>query len=215
MSPYEPVYSINDTIRLIYREKENIPRPSGFPEVSERSWRTYISLVLTTPEYWRPENVISLSGLRSSYFRSLKLEVFLNPISLRELDQKELIRLVCLAEMYDYGFCIQRNHDFFYDTESIIQKIKDKDIAKKQEEVQRLRSLPYKEYLKTDHWRDTRNDALYSAEEKCQLCSSADQLNVHHRTYDNLGCEHSRDLTVLCSVCHSAFHNTFPKWSGK
>lgn len=72
------------------------------------------------------------------------------------------------------------------------------------------RKLEYKEYLKSDHWQDIRTQALERADNKCQLCSSKINLNVHHNTYKNRGNEKLTDLVVLCRECHAKFHNELP-----
>jgi hypothetical protein len=64
----------------------------------------------------------------------------------------------------------------------------------------------YYSYLKTDHWRDVRQAALVRAGHKCQLCSATQLLEVHHNTYERLGCERPEDLVVLCDRCHTVFH---------
>lgn len=66
--------------------------------------------------------------------------------------------------------------------------------------------MTYSEYLRSDHWREQREDALYRAENRCQICYSPDRLQVHHRTYIRLGREKPRDLTVLCENCHRRHH---------
>ncbi|MGN6166741.1 MAG: HNH endonuclease [Solirubrobacteraceae bacterium] len=70
------------------------------------------------------------------------------------------------------------------------------------------RAMPYGEYLQLPYWRRVRDDALRRADHRCQVCNSRDNLNVHHRTYENRGCEHEdpADLTVLCRDCHALFH---------
>ncbi len=68
------------------------------------------------------------------------------------------------------------------------------------------KSLPYEIYLKTDHWQSERRHCLYRFKEKCAVCSSGKDLEVHHRTYDNLGAEESNDIVCLCSKCHGLFH---------
>lgn len=70
-----------------------------------------------------------------------------------------------------------------------------------------LTSMPYQDYLRTDHWQSVREVALERAEEKCQLCSSTKRLHVHHRTYDHRGYEAPDDVTVLCAGCHQSFHD--------
>jgi len=76
------------------------------------------------------------------------------------------------------------------------------------EQFQQLVSLPYSEYLKSDHWQQTRKYALKRAGFACQLCNvKGVSLHVHHRTYKNLGHEDNRDLIVLCADCHAKFHD--------
>lgn len=70
-----------------------------------------------------------------------------------------------------------------------------------------LRHMPYKEYLTTSHWQLVRSRALSAAGNRCQICNSDKQLNVHHRTYENRGNEKPSDVTVLCRMCHEKFHD--------
>lgn len=69
------------------------------------------------------------------------------------------------------------------------------------------RQLEYREYLKSNHWKEVREAALERADYKCQLCSNKEYLNVHHNNYKNLGHEDPNDLVVLCRNCHRKFHN--------
>ena len=78
--------------------------------------------------------------------------------------------------------------------------------AQPTEEIVRLQALPYLEYLKTDHWKQMRNMALAQAGNRCQLCNNEKGLQVHHRTYERVGHEDLKDMTVLCRRCHAAFH---------
>lgn len=72
----------------------------------------------------------------------------------------------------------------------------------------RLKTMPYKEYLVTEHWKEVRNRALKRANYKCQLCNDGKSwLNVHHRTYIRRGEEYNSDLIVLCRACHAKFHD--------
>lgn len=76
-----------------------------------------------------------------------------------------------------------------------------------EDHLRELRDMPYSDYLQTDHWQDKRKSALYRAKYRCQLCDDGDTvLDVHHRTYRRLGCEHVSDLIVLCRECHQIFH---------
>jgi 5-methylcytosine-specific restriction endonuclease McrA len=72
--------------------------------------------------------------------------------------------------------------------------------------IRSLRRLPYREYLRTHHWRRTRELALERAGHRCALCPSCDFLSVHHRSYLRLGFEQPQDLIVLCRECHERHH---------
>lgn len=69
-----------------------------------------------------------------------------------------------------------------------------------------LKGMPYKDYLKTDAWAYTRKRAIARAQGRCQVCNGDSRLNVHHRTYKNLGRERRADVIVLCRECHALFH---------
>ena len=75
------------------------------------------------------------------------------------------------------------------------------------EEIKRaLNELSYNDYLRTKHWKKTRQDAIIRAMNRCQLCSSRGKLHVHHNTYKRRGFEEPFDLIVLCEVCHAKHH---------
>lgn len=68
------------------------------------------------------------------------------------------------------------------------------------------RNMPYKVYLKTEHWEETKEHMLEKYNHKCALCDRTDNLQVHHKTYDNKGEEKEDDLIVLCPICHMKEH---------
>ena len=88
--------------------------------------------------------------------------------------------------------------------------------SKMQDKLEK-KEIKYQEYLDSVFWELTRNKALEKAGRKCQLCSNKSNLQVHHTTYENLGCEKENDLIVLCDKCHGKFHDKLPgdKKSGK
>lgn len=71
--------------------------------------------------------------------------------------------------------------------------------------------MDYQTYLSSREWRSRREWALERANRRCQVCNGPDELEVHHRTYANLGAELPADLTVLCAGCHRLFHGTLPE----
>lgn len=77
----------------------------------------------------------------------------------------------------------------------------------KEARIQELRAMPYAEYLQSREWNIKRHFAYKRAGNSCQLCNAKNTvLNVHHRTYERLGCEKYSDLIVLCQPCHQVFH---------
>lgn len=84
--------------------------------------------------------------------------------------------------------------------------IENREMAKK--ELERLRTMPYKEYLQTEHWKDVRKKVLRQAKKRCQLCNTKTSvLHIHHRDYSNRGNETMRDVICLCADCHAKFHD--------
>jgi len=71
--------------------------------------------------------------------------------------------------------------------------------------MEALNYLSYREYLESPHWQFVRDAAIWAARERCQLCGSRRDLQVHHRHYGTLGDEGPDDLTVLCRRCHEVF----------
>lgn len=73
--------------------------------------------------------------------------------------------------------------------------------------LKQLKSMPYKEYLQTDHWKHFKNEALIFFNRTCKLCGRQEGLHVHHNTYKNRGRETFNDVVLLCSSCHKNYHN--------
>ena len=65
--------------------------------------------------------------------------------------------------------------------------------------------VDYQEYLKSHRWRAMRLWALSRAGNRCEVCGNENGLEVHHRSYENLGCEFPGELLVLCEDCHEAY----------
>lgn len=68
----------------------------------------------------------------------------------------------------------------------------------------------YRHYINGPHWKDRRIKFI-DTDPNCARCHMSrnvaviayDQdLNVHHRSYANLGCERDEDLESLCRRCH-------------
>jgi 5-methylcytosine-specific restriction endonuclease McrA len=82
-------------------------------------------------------------------------------------------------------------------------------------EADRLRLMPYQEFLRTPYWSAVRNYVLWLRSGRCQLCFSIANLNVHHppKLYGMRGYEYQNpeQLVLLCQPCHAKFHGKFDR----
>jgi 5-methylcytosine-specific restriction endonuclease McrA len=67
--------------------------------------------------------------------------------------------------------------------------------------------MNYHEYICSREWREhpVRLAELEASGFRCRLCNDGAEgaiVEVHHRTYENLGNEQPGDLTALCRTCH-------------
>jgi 5-methylcytosine-specific restriction endonuclease McrA len=67
--------------------------------------------------------------------------------------------------------------------------------------------MDYQTYIASPLWRHNpvRLAELEAAGFRCRVCNHdgrGDAIEVHHRTYANLGDEQLGDLTALCRTCH-------------
>lgn len=78
----------------------------------------------------------------------------------------------------------------------------------KQQAFQRIKAMPYPEFLDTIYWKTVRDFVVERHGGNCQSCLSARAVNVHHRTYENHGREHLHlgDLMPVCRTCHEILH---------
>jgi hypothetical protein len=76
------------------------------------------------------------------------------------------------------------------------------------ERAARLRALgyaSYSDYLRSPHWREVK--ARYRASDLPQACMcGADDVQLHHTTYDRIDAEDLSDLLPLCASCHTLIH---------
>lgn len=65
----------------------------------------------------------------------------------------------------------------------------------------------YRDYLNTEHWRRVKERYNNSKlPKKCYVCGCRDNLNLHHKTYKNIGNERLMDLIYLCNEHHNIVH---------
>jgi len=73
--------------------------------------------------------------------------------------------------------------------------------------------IDYKKYLRSDYWTEIKNQVIERDDHRCRLCNSKIDLQVHHRTYDNLENEKLEELITLCKKCHYVTHKRNPHLS--
>lgn len=70
----------------------------------------------------------------------------------------------------------------------------------------------YKDYLKTDHWKNIKKRYRKSKLiQNCYICGSQNNLNLHHKSYKRIGKERLNDLIPLCRECHYFTHQALKK----
>lgn len=69
------------------------------------------------------------------------------------------------------------------------------------------RRKKYLDYLNSKEWREFRIKALVHFGNQCGLCTSTQNLQLHHKTYKNLFNETFEDVIPLCKKCHKRHHD--------
>lgn len=64
----------------------------------------------------------------------------------------------------------------------------------------------YSDYLQSDEWRQRANASIKAAGGVCAYCGIRRAVQVHHLTYDRVGCELPEDLKPVCIPCHRQLH---------
>lgn len=81
----------------------------------------------------------------------------------------------------------------------------------------------YRDYIESKHWITIRNK-FYSESKKvkemyrkhghifCEFCKNTGKLNLYHASYKRLGKERSKDLLIICDLCHKLIHSLNRKY---
>ena len=75
------------------------------------------------------------------------------------------------------------------------------------EKLQALGFKSYADYLRCDHWVTFRSVYFTSHDKICLHCRSINKIQLHHLTYNRLGCERYDDVVPLCQHCHARVHD--------
>jgi hypothetical protein len=69
--------------------------------------------------------------------------------------------------------------------------------------------ISYRQYLATEHWQTLKRRFRKSklVKNRCYCCGADDKpLQIHHKTYRQIGKEKVSDLVELCGDCHQEVH---------
>jgi hypothetical protein len=70
-----------------------------------------------------------------------------------------------------------------------------------------LNKSEYKTYLRSDHWKELRRRKYSKCPNRCAICGSAENLQLHHLQYRSIYDVETSDLRCLCGMCHKTFHD--------
>lgn len=80
-----------------------------------------------------------------------------------------------------------------------------------------MRTRFYTQYMKSQKWRDKKQQRLEIDDFKCVMCKRPQErtrngLQCHHISYQNLGDEDVfLDLVTLCPECHRRIHRYYDR----
>lgn len=76
-----------------------------------------------------------------------------------------------------------------------------------EEFINKLKRMPYKDYLSTPHWIALKKAILGRDGRTCRMCKNSHvEVHVHHLSYENRGNENISEVACLCAECHARMH---------
>lgn len=75
--------------------------------------------------------------------------------------------------------------------------------------------LQYERYIQSTHWAARKRSFFSRHPRKCRGCGSTDDIQLHHGTYERMGCELDSDLFPVCQICHNFIHELHKIKRGK
>jgi len=71
------------------------------------------------------------------------------------------------------------------------------------------RKQQYDAHINSSYWKTVRKLVIARDGGRCLVCNTDKNLQVHHRSYKNVGneAENLGDLSTLCECCHGLFHS--------
>ncbi len=76
--------------------------------------------------------------------------------------------------------------------------------------AEKIKEMPYRDFLSTPYWKAISYQVKRRHKFKCMMCGSKKELQTHHNTYEHHGYEHEylySDLICICRKCHERHHH--------
>ncbi|MCK4623146.1 MAG: HNH endonuclease [Desulfuromonadales bacterium] len=167
-------------------------------------------IYVNSPEINNNKSKFSCCSIDTFFNAEIDLSEICNmSIKFNDITKEELITYAKFKWCQDLGFNYL-HQEKAQDIELRLQNDISADYTDEYEEfINSLRKMPYKNYLRTKHWRHFRSEEIKFFQNKCQMCSSIEKeysLHLHHNSYKNRGRETFNDVILLCKKCHQKHH---------
>lgn len=82
------------------------------------------------------------------------------------------------------------------------------DTYRRRDEVLKQIGMTYEQFLKSDHWLQTKHKASKRANyQRCERCK-CQHVELHHVSYKSLGTDDElRNVLAFCRTCHQMIHD--------
>jgi hypothetical protein len=122
-------------------------------------------------------------------------------------------------QLYDKFSIDKNNHELYLERDKNNNGVLDKIKPYSDEYYAKLRRLfdthkmtytpyreKYQEYLMSDEWKYVKRRTLHIHGYKCVISGQTENLDIHHLTYENVGCEKINDTIPLARHIHEEYH---------
>ena len=69
-----------------------------------------------------------------------------------------------------------------------------------------MKNTDYQEYISSPGWQIRKETYFNRHPRVCKICKTKDNIQLHHQTYERVGCERDADLVPLCEFHHELVH---------
>lgn len=197
-------YELKDQMKVIKSEIQNEITEAAKDKTNHPA---ICNLLFSVPDFVKITDMYELGFTVADITKHIGLEY-----PCKKCGEKIIFKFHTKSDVKEYLNKTLKVYNYCENCRKDEQSIRDFELEKIKKELDALKSMSYRDYLNTPHWREMRKRALKSSGYKCQLCNNFDKtLDVHHRTYERRGEEYIKDLIVLCRPCHSKFHKKLPE----